>query len=279
LTSVRRVLSAGAAVPSHLLASIKDSIHPEGEVHTPYGATEALPVASISGAEVLGETRALTERGAGVCVGRRFPHVEWQIIEIDDGPIPQLAAARPLPAGQIGELIVHGPAVTREYVTCREANALAKIADGESLWHRTGDVGYLDRQDRFWYCGRKSQRVVTATGTLFTEQCEAILNQHPGVVRCALVGIGPPGGQRPAIVAEPYVEELIRWRALRAARERLLAELGDLAAAHEVTSGIDQFLLCRTLPVDIRHNSKIFREKLAAWAAGRLPAAEQVTGR
>ena len=96
-----------------------------------------------------------------------------------------------MPEGEIGELIVRGPVVTDRYVTRVEANALAKIADGDAFWHRMGDVGYLDQQDRFWYCGRLSERVLTAAGPMYTVPCEAIFNRHPEVRRSALVGIGP----------------------------------------------------------------------------------------
>ncbi len=58
LPTLRRVLSAGAPVPLDVLERTKACIHPEGDVHTPYGATESLPVASISATEVLGETAA-----------------------------------------------------------------------------------------------------------------------------------------------------------------------------------------------------------------------------
>ncbi len=267
LPSVRRVLSAGAAVPAHVLRRMLACIHPEGQMHTPYGATEALPVATISAADVLGETQAKTDRGAGVCVGRRFPQVEWRVIEIDDGPLPEIEQAREVQRGVIGELIVRGPAVTREYVTRREANATAKIADGESVWHRMGDVGYFDEQSRFWYCGRKAQRVETRGGRMFTEPCEAIINTHPAVYRSALVGIGEPGRQEPAIVAEPLPA---KWPKSASAREQLLAELQALSSAYDATAAIERFLLHRSLPVDIRHNSKIFREQVAAWVARQI---------
>ena len=80
--------------------------------------------------------------------------------------------------------------MTREYVTRTEANALAKIADGPRVWHRMGDVGYLDEQGRFWFCGRMAHRVQTAAGPMFTIPCEAIFNQHPAIYRSALVGVG-----------------------------------------------------------------------------------------
>jgi len=102
LPTVRRVLSAGAPVPAHVLKRMKGIIHPDGDIHTPYGATEALPVASIAASEVLDETAARTAEGAGVCVGRKFSGIEWKIIPIVDGPIPSLDEIEELPQGEIG---------------------------------------------------------------------------------------------------------------------------------------------------------------------------------
>jgi acyl-CoA synthetase (AMP-forming)/AMP-acid ligase II len=267
LPSLRRVLSAGAPVPPHVLRRMKEAIDPEGDVHTPYGATEALPVASISASEVLGETAARSAQGAGTCVGRRFPGIQWKIIRISDEPIEEIVQAEELPSGEIGELIVRGPVVTSEYVTRREANREHKIQDGEGFWHRMGDVGYLDDQDRFWFCGRKAHRVLTETGVLFTVPCEAIFNQHPKIYRSALVGVGPRGRQRPVIVVETWPEHRPRTPG---ERQSLLAELMERGQAQEHTRAIRDFLLHPSLPVDIRHNAKIFREKLAPWAARQL---------
>lgn len=267
LPTLRRVLSAGAPVPVHVLRRMKACIHPAGDIHTPYGATEALPVASIAASEVLAETAAKTDQGAGVCVGRRFSGIQWQVIRAVDGPIPGIGDAEILPEGEIGELIVAGPVVTRRYVTRVEANATGKIADGARLWHRMGDAGYLDDQDRFWFCGRIAHRVRTAAGTKYTIPCEAIFNRHEAVSRSALVGVGEPGRQRPVILLEP-----LRGKGPRTEEEnrRFFEEIRELAASSPLTADIDTFLIHPSFPVDIRHNVKIFREKLAIWAAGRL---------
>jgi acyl-CoA synthetase (AMP-forming)/AMP-acid ligase II len=270
LPSLRRVLSAGAPVPADVVERMKQCIAPDGDVHTPYGATEALPVASISGAEILGETRDRTNRGAGVCVGRRFDGIRWKVIRIDDGPIADLSDVVEEPAGTVGELIVRGPVVTREYVTRTDANPLSKIADGPHVWHRMGDLGYFDDDGRFWFCGRKAHRVRAAHGTMYTIPCEAVFNVHPGVYRTALVGVGPADRQTPVIVAEPHAEH---WPRDKASRDQLLAELRELAQYHDHTRPIEHFLLRRSLPVDIRHNAKIFRERLAPWAARRIGSA------
>jgi len=272
LPTLRRVLSSGAPVRGEVLRHMKNCIHPEGDVHTPYGATEALPVASISAGEALqASPLPLGERqeaiaatvGHGVCVGQRFDGVQWKVIRIVDGPISSMDRAEPLPNGEIGELIVRGPQVTRQYVTRIEANALAKIADGDGFWHRMGDAGYLDDQDRFWFCGRVAHRVLTADGPLYPIRCEAIFNTHPRVRRSALVGLGPPGRQRPVIVVEPHAGRMPRGRA---AQRAFFDELRELAASYPQTQGIADFLLHPDFPVDIRHNAKIFREKLALWA-------------
>ncbi|MBC7853701.1 MAG: AMP-binding protein [Pirellulaceae bacterium] len=274
LPTLKRVLSAGAPVPPHVLRRMKNAIAPDGDVHTPYGATESLPVASIAASEVLAQTAAKSAVGAGTCVGRRFPGIEWKVIRINDGPIATLDQAEVLPPGEIGELIVQGGVVTTEYVTRVDANALHKVKDGEKLWHRMGDVGYLelpadndDRGQRFWFCGRKSHRVMTASGTLFTIPCEAIFNQHERIYRSALVGVGSPGQQRPVIIAEPWPEKRPRDEQ---DRQQLISELAALGAKHPHTSGIKDFFLMDSLPTDIRHNAKIFREKLAGWAAKKL---------
>lgn len=263
LPTLRRVLSAGAPVPPDVVRRVKAAMGDDGEIHTPYGATEALPVATISGTEILGETAAKSEQGAGTCVGHRFSGIQWRIIRITDDPIPTIDQVEELPPGEIGELIVRGPVITRRYVTRTEANATSKIADGDGIWHRMGDVGYLDEQERFWFCGRKAHRVMTAQGPMYTISCEAIFNRHEAVFRTALVGVGPAGRQRPVIVVE--LQPAKRGED----KEQLRAQLREFALSNPLTETIEDFLFHPSFPVDIRHNAKIFREKLAVWAARR----------
>lgn len=263
LPEIRMILSAGAPVPVPVLRTIKKIIHPEGEIHTPYGATEALPVATIAASEILSETAEKTSRGAGVCVGRKFPSIQWKVIRITDEPIGGWDAIEELPRGEIGELMVTGPQITREYVTHREVNAQAKVAemlpDGtKRVWHRMGDVGYLDDEERFWFCGRKAHRVVTSGETLFTIPVEAIFNNHPAVARSALVGISRHGETIPLLIVE--LKKNI------ASTEKLRKELLEWGQTSPLTRSIEKLLFHPSFPVDIRHNAKIFREKLSLWA-------------
>jgi olefin beta-lactone synthetase len=264
LPTIRKVMSAGAPVPAHVLRRIRGVIASDGEAWTPYGATEALPVASISATTVLGETAARTAQGQGVCVGNHFCGIEWRVIEITDEPLAEIGRTREIPRGEIGELMVRGRVVTKNYFENEKADSLAKVRDGDSVWHRMGDVGWLDEADRFWFCGRKSQRVLAAGGTLFTIPCEAIINNHPAIYRSALVGVGEAGRQIPAIVAEPWPEH---WPVSRRKRSALVGELAEMARANSLTASVRHIFLKRQLPVDIRHNSKIFREQLREWAA------------
>ncbi|MDB5390629.1 MAG: lcfB 1 [Planctomycetaceae bacterium] len=297
LPSLGRVLSAGAPVPVAVIERIlrsfpitdplSDSSDLPGDqsrrqipdIHTPYGATESLPVCSISGREVVSETAAQSRQGAGTCVGRLFPRMQLKIIEITTGPISALSQVRELPAGEIGEIIVSGPVVTREYFRNPDATQNAKIPDGDRFWHRMGDVGYLDAQQRLWFCGRKAHVVETATGNMFTICCEAIFNQHPQVYRSALVGI-PAGSdsttankdkvrvdERPVIIIEP---ETGHFPQTSEAQANFRDELLKLGQANPLTQKIQTVLFHPALPVDIRHNVKIDREALSAWAEGKL---------
>jgi olefin beta-lactone synthetase len=262
LPTLRRVISAGAPVPAKELQRFCGLLAPGAQVFTPYGATECLPVSSIGSDEILGETRRQTDLGRGVCVGRPVPGLTVKIIRISDAPIPAWDKALESEPGEIGEIAVKGPHVTRVYFNRQEATALAKIMDGPGgeFYHRMGDLGYLDAQGRIWFCGRKSHRVVTRQGTFFTIPCEAIFNTHPSVFRSALVGVKRGGEIEPVICVELEPEA-------RANLQPLTAELRDLAAQHPHTRPIQRFLVHPGFPVDIRHNAKIFREKLATWAS------------
>ena len=120
-------------------------------------------------------------------------------------PIPTWSDNLLVPDGEIGEIVVAGPVVTRDYFNRPEATKLAKIADParQAFYHRMGDLGYRDNQGRLWFCGRKSHRVILAQETLFTIPCESIFNTHPAVARSALVGVNRRGEVVPVICIEP----------------------------------------------------------------------------
>ncbi|MBN7849716.1 olefin beta-lactone synthetase [Stenotrophomonas maltophilia] len=266
LPTVTRVTSAGAPVPPDVVATIRSLLPADAQFWTPYGATECLPVAVVEGRE-LERTRAATEAGAGTCVGSVVEPNEVRIIAIDDAPLADWSQARVLATGEVGEITVAGPTATDSYFNRPQATAAAKIretlADGSTrIVHRMGDVGYFDAQGRLWFCGRKTHRVETAQGPLYTEQVEPVFNTVPGVARTALVGVGPAGAQVPVLCVE-----LQRGQSdSPALREALRAK----AAARLPDANLQHVLVHPAFPVDIRHNAKIGREKLAVWAGAEL---------
>ena len=271
LPSLRRVLSAGAPVPAQLYQDSR-RVLVRGELHSPYGATEALPVSTITATEFLSADVLRAAPQFGTCVGRPVPEIEVKIIAVTDGPILSLADTRALPPGEIGEIIVRGPVVTKLYDDLPEATVRAKILDPSSLiphpsgaanaapvWHRLGDCGRLDGAGRLWFCGRVAERVVTSTGTLFTDPCEQVFRTEIPNYRCALIGLGPRGRQRPALVIEASL-------ASTAERVRLFRQYRDLARSQSHTATITCFFFHPRFPVDVRHNAKIHRLTLARWA-------------
>lgn len=261
--SLCRVLSAGAPVSPLIAERFSRSLNSEAAFFTPYGATEALPVSSIS----LAERNQLggTDQGKGVCIGRPLPGVSAAVIGISDEPIPRWSDLLQLPPNVVGELVVWGPNVSTGYFRRPEADRLAKIkASTGEVRHRMGDLGYFDGQGRIWFCGRKTHRVVTEWGTLFSVCCEGVFNQHPAVFRSALVGIGTPPRQSAAICIE------LESAAKNMDLGKLRKELRELALPRETTRGIDLFLVHPGFPVDVRHNAKIAREKLAIWAQEQI---------
>ena len=263
LPTLKRVISAGAPATPANIEQFCSMLTEGAQIHTGYGATEAMPVSSFGSNEILSETRRLSEQGYGMCVGLPISGIDVRIIRISDGPIAQWTDDLCIPEGETGEIAVRGDQVTRGYFERPRDDALAKIKDGNTFWHRMGDLGWLDKKGRIWFCGRKSHRVDTATGTLYTIPCEAIFNNHPRVFRSALVGVGPKGQQHPVVCIELEPDG-------GGSKKSLKKELLELAKDSPITESIETILFHRAFPVDIRHNSKIFREQLAVWAEKKI---------
>lgn len=269
LPSIRRVTSAGAPVPPQVVQRMLELLPKDAQFWTPYGATECLPVAVIEGRELLA-LRSRTETGAGTCVGRPVAPNEVRIIRISDTAIADWDNSLQVGAGQVGEITVAGPSATDSYYNRDAQTALAKIqetlGDGRTrIVHRMGDLGWLDEGGRLWFCGRKSQRVVIdEVTTLCTEQVEPYFNTRPDVARTALVGVGEAGKQTPVLLFELAAGS-------RANPVEVADELRYIANGLVHTAKISHFLhYPKPFPVDIRHNAKISREKLAVWAAKKL---------
>jgi acyl-CoA synthetase (AMP-forming)/AMP-acid ligase II len=254
LAGVRLLMSAGAPVPASLLRQLQELL-PAAELHTPYGMTEALPITDISLHEI--EAAGV---GDGVCVGRPLSGVEVRIAPLDRlGRAPEMWS--PV-AGVTGEVWVRGPHIRESYDARWMSDRAAAAHPG---WHRTGDVGRLDDDGRLWIQGRTVHVVATSDGPVApvgTEQrVQAGLSGQAGTelpaAGVAVVGVGPVGVQQLVVVVAGPGGPLAP---------------AELTAAVRRAAGVPvaAVLVRRSLPVDIRHNSKIDRVAVAAWAADVL---------
>ncbi|MGB3411015.1 MAG: fatty acid CoA ligase family protein [Microthrixaceae bacterium] len=272
IPSLRRIVSGGAEIQGPLFAKVKSVLDPAAEMYSDYGATEALPVAEISGTTVLGSTWSQTEKGAGVCVGLPLPGVQVKIIAIDEGNIATLDDATVLDVGEIGEIIARSPHISEDYFRSENATLENKIPEGS--WHRIGDTGYLDEEGRLWICGRRSHLVHANNGTpsddtpsgdgassgetVYPLCVEPVFNAHPQVKRSALVGVSYGGSIVPTICIE-------RVQSDKGKSGPALLEMDLLALADrfDATRLIKRVVFIERLPVDQRHNAKIDRPLLA----------------
>ena len=263
LPTLKRIIMAGAPVSGKLLQRFESIVTEDCKIHTPYGATEALPVSLIDRQEILEQTWQFSNKGEGICVGRAIPKVEIRIIAISDHPILKWEEAIQLAPNTVGEIVIKAPWATRTYYNREDLTKLAKIEDSNSFWHRMGDLGRLDEKNRLWFYGRKNQRVITGVKTLYTIPCEAIFNQHPDVKRSALVGIGLRNKKEPIIVIEPANLNILKSPMVL---DKFKKELLECGARTTITQSIKKILFYPKFPVDVRHNAKICREKLSLWA-------------
>jgi len=258
LQSLKRIITAGAPATIQLQEDFRKLLNDETDLFGIYGATEVLPLAKIESREIF-EVREKSAKGAGVCLGKPINGAKVRVIQISDSAIEQWQGDLEVKPNVVGEITVQGGAVTESYIAREEANRLSKIYVGDKIIHRMGDVGYFDEQGRLWYCGRKSQRVTSNDDVLFTEQIEGIFNVHPLVFRSALVGVD----------GEPVLWVELK-KGVRANKDKIKNELIELAKTHPQAVKIKVFLFMKKFPTDVRHNSKIIREKLAKRAARML---------
>lgn len=257
LSHPRLLLSAGAPVSVDLLRSLREVL-PAAEVQTPYGMTEAMPVATH---DPLGANPS-TEDG-GVCVGPPVPGVSVAVAALDGKGSP--ATDLTTEPGVTGEVVVYGPHLRLRYDRAWKAQ---RVSDRPSGWHRTGDVGHLDRQGQLWVEGRLAHVVTTADGPVTPYPLENRIRAIPGVADAAVVGVGPPNAQVLVVVLVPAGRLGLAARVLGVPTgSGVLAPSAIAAQVRRLAGRPVAAVLARDwLPVDVRHASKVDRSELAQWA-------------
>lgn len=241
LANLKKVIVGGAPVFPRLLDQIQ-AVAPNAEVVVVYGSTEAEPISLLARGAMRDEDRAATCSGAGLLVGT--PVAELQLRILPDrwgsaiGPFtPDEFAARCLPAGEPGEIVVHGGHVLKECAS-GENDRANKFRAGDAVWHRTGDAGYLDASGRLWLLGRCAGRVTHGQGVTYPFSVEAAAFEDPAVRRAAF--FSQRGRRVMAIEAHPHQRPELAQIAKRLAWAR-----------------IDETRLWKRIPVDKRHNAKV----------------------
>jgi acyl-CoA synthetase (AMP-forming)/AMP-acid ligase II len=264
LDGLRRVLTAGAPIPTELVERLVRLMPAGAQVFTPYGATECLPVANVSDREILEPSaRARSTSGFGNLVGAPAPGMDVRVVAISDAVVERFDVRLELPRGEVGEVLVRGAVATPRYLFADEATRAAKVDDAAGVFHRMGDLGRFDEHGRLWFQGRRAHRIRTSTGDLPNVPLENLFLGHPAVARCAAVGVGAPGAQRVVLVVEPRTKGLV----VRRTQPRLESDLLAFARARSpLAERVERVLWKRTFPVDPRHNAKIDNHLLAAWA-------------
>ena len=255
LPALRQVICAGAPVNPRILRTLAPLLPAATQVFTPYGATEALPVALIGSHEILRRTAQATAQGAGICIGKPLAAVDVKIIALHDGALPHDKNLTLAPEA-IGEIAVNAAWLSRSYHDNVAADREARFTLQGKTYHRMGDLGYYDTEGQLWYCGRKSQRVQCQAGTLYTVCCEGIFNAHAAVKRSALIVVNTKNQRQAGLCVETFKKQSTRQQ------KKLREELQQLAQKFSITSAIKHFYFLKKLPVDRRHNAKILREQL-----------------
>ncbi|KQT99353.1 alpha/beta fold hydrolase [Sanguibacter sp. Leaf3] len=267
LARVQTFLSAGAPVSGSLLAAA-ESLMPAATAHTPYGMTEGLLLTDVTADEI---RAAEASGGRGVCVGRPVVTATVRVVALDEqgratgelGDTPDVT----------GEIVVAAPHVKDRYDRLWLTERASRRVDGPPApegqrWHRTGDVGHLDADGRLWVEGRLAHVVVTADGVVTPVAPEQAAESSSLVARAGVVGVGPVGTQQLVAVVETVERTRRPGLAPHDVADDVRARVSEPLAA---------VLVVPDLPTDVRHNSKIDRSRLAAWAEDVLSGGRMTT--
>ncbi|MCL1470397.1 AMP-binding protein [Argonema antarcticum] len=242
LPSIEKIFSGGATVMPLAIAKWQQ-IAPQAEFTVVYGSTEAEPIARICDRDIKSEDITATLNGRGLLVGKPVSAIQLKIIRQQWGkPIISYTesefANACLPPETVGEIVVSGNHVLPGYLY-GYGNEETKFNVEGIPWHRTGDGGYLDLQGRLWLLGRCSAYIEDEYGILYPFAVEAVVQHYPNIRRCAIVSYR---GRRILVVELNNPKSKI-----------------NLTSLHQslANTQIHAIKVCKKLPVDKRHNSKI----------------------
>jgi len=161
-SSLRFGISGAAPIPPEQLEECKERFGVP--IIEAYGLTE-------SSGGVAANTLDRSKYGS---VGLPFEELDLQVFDPDE---------KPLPAGQIGEIVVRGDVVMQGYWGRGEATAEA-IVEG---WLHTGDLGYLDDDGFLFIADRKKEMIIRGGVNVYPKEIENAIAEHPAVAAVAVI--------------------------------------------------------------------------------------------
>jgi len=238
---LQRIFTGGAPVFPRLMDNLKRAA-PSAEVIAVYGSTEAEPIAHIELSAITNVDRAAMIEGKGLLTGECVDDIDLAILPMQWGkPIGPYTAqdfdSLKLGVNAPGEIVVAGDHVLPGYVN-GEGDSETKFRVAGRVWHRTGDAGYRDTQQRIWLLGRCSARIEDNRGEIYPFAVECAALEDTAVHRAALVA---RKGKR-LLVIEPVMGQKPEHAALR----------NRLSWAN-----LDDIVVIPRIPVDKRHNAKV----------------------
>lgn len=257
LSQMKRMVTGGAPISRDDVEKYYQ-IAPQSELWVLYGSTEAEPMAHIEGRDMLKEKRNADSEivEEGVNVGHISEDVDYKFIRLVDGPITLGAGGwkdLEVPVGEVGEFICTGDHVCKEYYNNPDAFTATKIKgpDG-AVYHRTGDLGYLDREKNLWLVGRVNNAIVREGKYYFPVKSEVILKRLSFTYRCAFFGLPDAKlGQKNCVAIElPAGTDVASFNFADAKKEvkRIFSKNN---------TPLDEIYFVKAVPMDPRHHSKV----------------------
>lgn len=257
LPGLRRVVTGGAPISKDDVKNFS-AIAPNSKVWVLYGSTEVEPMAHIEAQEMIhmevNTDPEIVEEGVNVGhisenLNYKFIRVHKGIIEGENSDLSEWE----VPPGEVGEFIVSGDHVCQNYYNNEQAFKGSKIRDKDgTIWHRTGDLAYIDSKKYLWMVGRIHNVIQRANKYYFPVRPEVLLKRFDFVDKCAFLGIPDSQlGEKNAIVIQPSDNF---------SREKHIGEIVRIFRKNLVP--VDAFYLVKSIPFDPRHHSKVEYEKL-----------------
>ena len=177
LSNLKYIVSGGDILPKSLEDRVNKYLkehNSPGKITQGYGLSEALAAVCLACDDV-------NKSGS---VGIPLPGNQVKIID----PASRIT----LPFGEVGEICVHSKAFMQGYLNNEsETNTALQVHKDGHVWLHTGDLGYMDSDGFIFYKGRLKRMIITS-GYVYPSHIEEVIESHPAVLQCTVVGVPHP---------------------------------------------------------------------------------------